>query len=80
MRRAARAKPANVHACKTGTEQAADLLSPRRTACANGGAISINLVVRADVLEDRAIIGGELKDHPDIVFDREAPEVVQVAG
>lgn len=35
--------------------------------------LSINLVVAADVLEDRPVFGGELKHDPDIVFDAETP-------
>lgn len=41
---------------------------------------SINLVVTADVCEDRAILGSELKDNPDIVFNGETPILLKVAG
>ena len=34
---------------------------------------SIDLVVAADVLEDRPVFGGELKHDPDVVFDAETP-------
>jgi hypothetical protein len=41
---------------------------------------SIDLVMAADVCEDRTVLGGELKYDPNIVLDGETPELLKVAG